>query len=508
MKLYFKYKLSTRKTIRKKQVYIVQRMGQVMKMIINGIPVNASDGSTHDVINPATMERIDTVPAATPQDVEQALDAARAGQREWQNTVLYDRVETLRRFTALLEKNMDEFTRLMCTETGKTLASCVDETRACINIFEAYCEKAKNYGGETLPLDSEPRVNGDIIFTVKEPLGVVACVVPFNYPTELYAHKVAPALVMGNAVIVKPSSDTPLGNIFLTQLLIEAGVPGGAAQVLTGSGAKIGRQLAESPKIDAISLTGSTAVGIETARSGAKNLTHVFLELGGNDPLIIFDDADIDRAVAETLAGRASNAGQTCCGTKRLIVQNGIRQQYTEKLLEALKGLRVGDPFDPATDYGPLISEKAAKDVEEQVAHTIEQGAACLLGGKRFAHTYFEPTLLTGVTPEMDIAGALEVFGPVFPVIGFDTEEEAVRIANAAPYGLSSGVLTENMKTALRVAMAMQAGTCVINGCGNYRSAHLAFGGYKMTGIGREGVTHTLDEYTQTKSIALKQLLG
>lgn len=479
-----------------------------MKMIIDGILADASDGRTHDVINPANMELIDTVPAATPQDVEKALDAAIAGQKVWSKTVLYERVEVLQKFTALLEKNMDEFVRIMCAETGKTLVSCIDETKACINIFQAYCEKAKNYGGETLPLDSEPRVNGDIIFTVKEPLGVVACVVPFNYPTELYAHKVAPALVTGNAVIIKPSSDTPLGNIYLTRLLIEAGVPGGAAQILTGSGSKIGKQLAQSPKIDAISLTGSTAVGIETAQNGAKNLTHVFLELGGNDPLIIFDDADVDQAVKETLAGRASNAGQTCCGTKRLIVQNGIREEYTKKLLEALKKLNVGDPLDPQTDYGPLISEKAAKDVEAQVEYTVGQGAKCLFGGKRFDTTYFEPTLLTDVTSEMDIAKELEVFGPVFPVIGFDTEQEAVEIANAAPYGLSSGVMTQNMKTALRVAMAMQAGTCVINGCGNYRSAHLAFGGYKMTGIGREGVTHTLDEYTQTKSIALKQLLG
>jgi len=479
-----------------------------MKMLINGKQVNASDGKTLEVTNPATLEVIDTVPIASYQDVETALEVAQEGKKLWKKIALFDRVAILRKFIALLENNMEEFTWLMCAESGKTLVSCVDETKACMGIFESYCEKAKNYGGETLPQNSEDRVKGDIIFTIKEPLGVVACILPFNYPVELYAHKVAPALVMGNAVIIKPSSETPMCNIYLTKLLLEAGVPTSAVQVVTGGGARIGRQLAGSEKIDAISLTGSTAVGIETMQSCAKNLTHVFLELGGNDPIIIFEGANLDKAVEETLAGRASNAGQTCCGTKRMIVQNSIKEKYTQKLLEALKKIKVGNPLEEDTTYGPLISKRAAKDVEQQVQKTIEQGAKCLFGGKRFHTTYFEPTLLVDVTPEMNIAHEMEVFGPVFPVIGFDTVEEAITIANLAPYGLSSGVMTQDMCVALKVATEIEAGTCVINGCGNYRSAHLAFGGYKMTGIGREGVTHTLDEYTQTKSIALKQMLN
>lgn len=478
-----------------------------MKMLINGKQTAASDGKTLEVLNPATMELIDTVPSATQQDVEAALDAAQQGKKQWRDIVLFERVDILRKFISLIDQNLDVFAKMISAESGKTLVSCIDEAKACMGIFESYCEKAKNYGGETLPFNSEARVKGDIIFTLKEPLGVVACVVPFNYPVELYAHKVAPALVMGNAVIIKPSSDTPMCNIFLTQLLLEAGVPGAAAQIVTGSGARIGKQIAESPKIDAISLTGSTSVGIETMQNGAKNLTHVFLELGGNDPLIVFEGTDLDQAVTETLAGRASNAGQTCCGTKRLIIQNSIKEAYTQKLLEALKGLKIGDPLDPDTVYGPLISERAAKDVEQQVQKTIEQGATCLYGGKRYDTTYFEPTLLTDVTMDMDVAGEMEIFGPVFPVIGFDTVEQAIEIANHAPYGLSSGVMSPDICIALKVATEIEAGTCVINGCGNYRSAHLAFGGYKMTGIGREGITHTLDEYTQTKNIALKQLL-
>lgn len=476
-------------------------------MIINGKKKDASNKQVIDVINPATHEKIDSVPAATEQDVEEALDAALQGAKKWRDTVLYERVAIIRRFEALVTEHTKEIADLMCAETGKTMVSCLDEIAACTGIFETYCEKGKNYGGETLPFNSEGRVTNDIVFTVKEPLGVVACVVPFNYPLELYAHKVAPALVTGNAVIIKPSNDTPLSAIYVTQLLHEAGVPGDVAQIVTGEGAEVGEKLAQSPKVNAVSLTGSVPVGIRTMENGAKNLTRVFLELGGNDPIIIFEDADLDQAVEETLAGRASNAGQTCCGTKRMVVQNSVKEAYTEKLIAALKNLKIGDPTQSDTDYGPLINEGAAKTVEEQVKKTVEQGATLALGGKVFDQTFFEPTVLTDVTLDMDIATTMEVFGPVFPIIGFDTAEEALEIANAAPYGLSSGVMTKDFPKALKIATRIEAGTCVINGCGNYRSAHLAFGGYKMTGLGREGATQTLDEYTQTKSIALKNML-
>lgn len=489
------------------QIINRKKGGEGMQMLINGQETGAKGEEVLSVINPATMEVIDHVPMAADEDVERALDAAQAVKKEWRKVPLYRRIEILLKFTELLEKNRKEFIHLMCSETGKPLAACDDETSACINIFKAYCEKARNYGGKTMPLDSEPRVEGDIIMNVREPLGVVVSIVPFNYPTELYAHKVAPALVTGNVVIVKPSSDTPLGNIYLTRLLSEAGVIPGAIQIVTGSGGLVGNRLSSSPKVDAISLTGSTAVGIITAKNAADNLAHVGLELGGNDAFIIFDDADLDQAVTESLAGRMSNTGQTCCGSKRFLVHNKVKEAYTEKLIEALKQVKEGDPLNPETQCGPLISESAAKSVEQQVEKTLAQGAALALGGKRYSHTFFEMTVLTGVTKDMDIAKDMEVFGPVFPIIGFDTVEEAIEIANGGCYGLSSGVMTKDMTKALTVAANIEAGTCVINGCGNYRSAHLPFGGCKMTGIGREGVTETLDEYTQIKNIAFKGLI-
>jgi succinate-semialdehyde dehydrogenase/glutarate-semialdehyde dehydrogenase len=323
---------------------------------------------------------------------------------------------------------------------------------------------------------------------------------------ELYAHKVAPALVVGNSVIIKPSSDTPLANILMTQWLLEAGVPGNAAQIITGSGAIAGKCLAENPRVNIITFTGSTEVGIETMVECSKHLHHCHLELGGNCPLIIFDDCDLDKAVQETIDGRISNAGQTCCANKRMIVQNSIKAQYIKKLLEELKKVKVGDPEKDDTTYGSMINEKAAQEVIRQINQTVKQGAKLIHGGKLFDRNFIEPAVLTDVTPDMDIAKDMEVFGPVIPIIGFDTLEEAVKIANNTIFGLSGAVMTGDMKKAFRVAKSLQCGTVVVNGSGNYRSMHQHFGGHKMSGLGSEGINYTLEEFTQKKTIALKKI--
>ncbi len=478
-----------------------------MKMIIGGEYRSASDQSTVNVVNPATGEVFDTVPAATYEDTQEALENAKKGFLEWSQTPTHERLSILYHFADMLEENAEELAQIACREGGKAITLCRSEIAAALVVFRGFFEKARSLYGETFVRDTEERIINDFAFTVREPLGVVACVIPFNYPTELFAHKVAPALAVGNAVIIKPASDTPLANIFVTDLLIKAGVPGNACQIITGSGAKIGKWLAESEKINAISLTGSTEVGIETMGNCVKNLHHCFLELGGNDPMIMLEDCDMDLAVREAVNGRASNAGQTCCANKRFIVQNSIKEEFTQKLKAALEQVKVGDPTLDETTFGPVISERAAKDVESQIQHTIDQGAKCILGGKRNG-AFIDATLLVDVTPDMDIAGPLEVFGPVWPVIGFDTVDEAIQIANQIPYGLQSGVMTKDMKKAFKVASAMQAGGCVINGSGNYRNANQPFGGYKMTGLGREGIAHTLEEMTQMKTIVLKGIFS
>jgi succinate-semialdehyde dehydrogenase/glutarate-semialdehyde dehydrogenase len=290
-------------------------------------------------------------------------------------------------------------------------------------------------------------------------------------------------------------------------MLIEAGVTPKAVQCITGGGSSVGEWLSNSPKINAISLTGSTPVGIAIASGAAKNLAHAHLELGGNDAMIICDDADLELAVQETVGGRLSNSGQTCCAPKRFFVDNKIKAQYIEKLKAAFSKIKTGDPYDESVFYGPLISEKAAIKVEEQVKLTISQGATCAFGGKRFNHTFIEPTILADVKEGMDVALNMEIFGPVVPIIGFDTLDDALRMTNACANGLQGGVITADMKKALKVATVMECGTVVINGSGNYRFDHQPFGGHKKSGIGHEGVSRTLEEMSQIKTIVLKKQL-
>ncbi len=478
-----------------------------MKMLINGELVDASNGAVLNDVDPYTGEVVDTFPDATEEDVKRAIGCSVSGQKEWNAFPLYKKLDVLARYISLVEEHLEEIAMIMCREGGKPIGQCRGEIISHNRVFNAYMSAANSFFGQTIPLDGEERTVGDVAFTVHEPLGVFACIIPFNFPVKLYAHKMAPALVTGNSVIMKPASDTPLSSIMLTKLLVEAGVPGGAAQCVTGSGSRIGSILAEDPRIAGISFTGGTEAGIKLSETSAKFLRHVGLELGGNDPFIVFADSDIDKAVSETVGGRAGNSGQTCCASKRFIVENSVREEYTKKLCEKLSRQKLGDPKDPSTDMGPIVSEKHAIDIENQVNHTIAQGAKCVLGGKRDG-TFYPPTVLSDVTIDMDVATDLEIFGPVFPIIGFDTEEEAVRIANATKYGLSSGLMCNDIRKAIRVASQIQAGACVINGSGNYRMMHQPYGGTKMTGMGREGTACTLREFTKDKTIALKGVLG
>ncbi|MCT4605698.1 MAG: aldehyde dehydrogenase family protein [Marinisporobacter sp.] len=476
-----------------------------MKMIINGEKVNSSNNEEIQVLNPALQELVDTVPSATKEDVEKALQVAQIGKRLWAETPLYERASILRKYVTLLEENRLELAKLQCSEMGKIITECEFEGRIAAKIFTGFIEKANHICGKVMP-ECQSEAGKDIIFTKREPLGVIACIIPFNYPVELFCHKVAPALIMGNAVVVKPSTDNPLTVIRLVELLIEAGVPKEVVQVITGRGSVVGNYLVESSLVDAVSLTGSTEVGIEIAEKSAKNLHNLLLELGGNDAMIVMEDADLDFAVNEALAGRVTNTGQTCCATKRLLVHNKVKEEFTKKLIERLEKVKRGNPCEHTTEIGCLINEKAAVDVESQVKHTIEQGAKCVYGGTR-NQAFFEPTVLVDVTPAMDVAKNMEIFGPVMPIIGFDTEEEAIEIANAPIYGLHCGIVTNNTKIAINMAAKIEVGNVVINGTGNYRHIDMPFGGTKMTGIGREGVQYTLEEMSKVKSYVLKGMI-
>lgn len=479
-----------------------------MQMIIGGKHVDASNGKTSQVVNPATGQVIDTVPEATLEDLDRAIGLAVEGQKEWNAIPLHQRLAILETYCQLLtrEETVEKIARVMCEEGGKPIEQCRTEVFANAAIFRIYCAAAYTFYGKTLPYNGEARSQGDVAFTIHEPLGVFANIVPFNYPVELAAHKLAPMLVTGNSVVLLPSGKTPRSAVLLVELLLEAGVPANAVCCVTGRGSVVGAAAAGDPRVAAVSFTGSTEVGISLAETCAKSLRPVSLELGGNDPLLIFDDCDYELAMSETIGGRVGNAGQTCCASKRFLIQRGIYEKFVADLVQRLSQLKMGDPADPTVEMGPCVRESSAKDVEAQIQKTVEQGGKLLCGGKR-SGAFMEPTVIE-VTPEMDIARDMEVFGPVWPVIPFDTLEEALEIANNTIFGLSSGVITSNMRTAMKVANGIQAGACVINGTGNYRLAHQPFGGYKYSGVGREGAVSTLEEMTQQKMISFKGILN
>lgn len=477
-----------------------------MKMFIDGKAVDSSDGATIDVTNPATGELVDTVPAATAEDVARAVQCAKAAQVEWNKVPVWKRAEYMMAFLDLVERDKEKLARTLSDETGKPITEARAEIGNIPIAFKAFSERAKHLYDEVIPAGIEQGQETNLLITRREPLGVVAAVIPFNFPCDLFDQKVAPALLSGNAVIVKPSTDNPLTLCMLTALLGEAGVTPGAAQIVTGRGSVVGHELTSNPDVDLVTLTGSTEVGIETAEVCAKTLTHTALELGGNDAFIVMDDADLDLAADEVLWGRMYNTGQVCCASKRFLVQESVADEFAQKVVDRVSKIKTGMPSEDSTELGCLISEKAAKKVEEQIQLTVQQGGKIVLGGGRDG-AFIEPTVIVDVPKTADVAIDMEIFGPVVPIIKFKDEAEAVEIANASMFGLSGCVFSRDQKLCARVATQLECGGVVINGASFYRSFEQPFGGYKYSGIGTEGVMSTFDEMTHTKSIILKNIL-
>lgn len=477
-----------------------------MKMFIGGKSVDASDGQVIKVINPATGAVIDSIPSATEEDVAIAVAEAKKGQKIWSKIPVYEKVEIMYKFLALVERDKEDLAQTLSKETGKPIVEARAEIGNIPIAFKAFSEKAKHLYGETIPAGMEAGQDKHVLITKREAIGVVACIIPFNFPCDLFDQKVAPALLAGNAAIVKPSTDNPLTLCKLTALLGEAGVTPGAIQVLTGRGSKVGSWLCANKDVHAITLTGSTEVGIETAKTAADHLAHIALELGGNDAFIVLEDGDVDLAVEELIWGRMYNTGQVCCASKRFLIQKNRVAEFTEKAIARISQLKQGQPSDESTQIGCLISEKAAIEVEAQINLTVEQGGRVVLGGTREG-AFIKPTVIVDVPKTADVASDMEIFGPVVPIITFDTIEEAIEIANSSKFGLCGCVFTENMKTAMKVCNALECGGTVINGASFFRSFEMPFGGYKYSGIGTEGVMSTFDEVTRTKTIVLKNII-
>ncbi len=475
-----------------------------MQMIIGGKKVDASNGKTIDVLNPATLQVIDTIPAATKDDINLAVTNAVEGFKEWSQLCVGERVKVLRRFLELYRENMEELARLVSEDGGKT----INDARACVDwtadIIDTYIEWARYMNTDVIPEGIREGAKNDLVFTVRQPLGVVVAIIPFNYPVDQLTHKAIPALVMGNSLIVKPATVTPRADIKYVELLLEAGVPANAAQIVTGKGGKVGEWLASDPRIAKVAFTGSTAVGKRLGEICMGNMHHTSLELGGNDALIVLDDANLDWAADMCVGHRTANAGQTCCSPKRFIVQKGVKDAFIAKLIERLEKLKFGDLMDESTTLSPVVSPEAAVDAEKQIKHTVDQGGKILYGGERFNQTFIQPTIIE-VSKDTDIAKDMEVFAPVFPIIPCEDMYEAVEIANSSVYGLSSGVFSQDIQRLLYVAKHIQAGACNLNGTGMCRTCDIPFGGWKQSGIGREGGKYTLEAMSQLKTIHINK---
>ncbi len=475
-------------------------------MIINGEYVNSSDGKELPVYNPYTGEVVDTVPSATKEDIDFAAKYAVISQREWKNVPVYKRAEIAYRFLELVNEHKEELAQCLTEESGKPIRQSRTEINNIQIAWKGFCEKAKHLYGSVIPAGQEENHDGDIVITTREPIGVVACVIPFNFPCNLFNQKVAPAILSGNAAIVKPSMDNPLTVGKLVGYLNEAGVPKGIVQFVTGKGSKIGSFISENPDIQALTLTGSTAVGVNVAKSAAGTLKTVALELGGNDAFVVLEDADLELAVKEAVNTRFFNAGQICCAPKRFIVHKSLYKSFVKSVEAEIKKFKIGDPADDSTDIGTLINESAAIEVEKQIYMTEQQGGKIVCGGKR-SKTVIEPTLIIDVPYTADVMHDTEVFGPVIACCSFDTEEEALALANDTTFGLGASVFTRDMKKAVRFSKNFEAGSVVINGSSYFRSFEMPFGGYKKSGIGTEGVYSTFNELTKQKCIILKGIL-
>ena len=448
-----------------------------------------------EVTNPASGAVIGTIPSLGKAETAQAIEAAQRAQKSWAATPAKQRGQILRRWFELMMEHQDDLGRIMTAEQGKPLAEAKGEVAYGASFVEFFGEEARRIYGETVP---SPWPNGRIV-VIRQPVGVVAAITPWNFPNAMITRKAAPALAAGCTFVVKPSEETPFSALALAELAERAGIPAGVFSVVTGQAREIGAEMTSSPIVRALSFTGSTAVGKLLMAQCASTVKKIGLELGGNAPFIVFDDADLDAAVQGAMLSKYRNAGQTCVCANRMLVQDGVYDAFTEKLAEAVKKLSVGDGFDEGVTTGPLINAKAIKKVEEHVADAIAKGGKVLAGGKRHAlgGSFFEPTIIRDVTPDMLVARE-ETFGPVAPIFRFKTEEEAIAMANDTEFGLACYFYTRDIGRVWRVGEALEYGLVGINE-GIISTAEAPFGGMKESGIGREGSMHGIDEYVEIK---------
>lgn len=460
---------------------------------------DADSGATAPVTNPATGEVIAHVPMMGAAETTRAIDAAKAAQKLWAARTAKDRAVVLRKWFELVMANQEDLAIILTTEMGKSIVEARGEIAYGASFIEWFAEEGKRVYGETVPQHAADKR----ILVLKQPIGVTAAITPWNFPNAMITRKVGPALAAGCAQIIKPALETPLSAFALAVLAEEAGLPAGIMSVITGNSRAIGGEMTSNPTITKLSFTGSTEVGRVLMQQCAPTIKKLALELGGNAPFIVFDDADLDSAVEGALISKFRNSGQTCVCANRLFVQAGIYEQFAEKLAARVAQFKVGNGMDAGVNQGPLINEGAVLKSEEHIADVLAQGGAVVLGGKRHAlgGSFFEPTVLTGVTSDMKIFRE-ETFGPVAPLIKFKDEAEVIDLANRTEFGLASYFFSRDIGRIFRVAEALEYGMVGVN-TGLISTAEAPFGGVKQSGLGREGSRHGIEDYLEIKYVCL-----
>lgn len=471
---------------------------------IDGKWVEADNGKTMVVNNPATGEAIGDVPAMGAQETRRAIEAAHRAQPAWRNKTAKERAAVLRRMYDLMMANADDLAVIMTAEQGKPLSESKGEISYAANFIEWFAEEGKRVYGDTIP----QHLPGRRIIVQKEPVGVFASITPWNFPAAMITRKAAPGWAAGCTGVLRPASQTPFSALALAVLAERAGIPAGVCNIITGPASETGRELTTNPLVRKFSFTGSTSTGAKLLEQCAPTIKRTSMELGGNAPFIVFEDADLDEAVKGAIACKYRNAGQTCVCANRILVQDSVYNAFSEKLLAAVQKLKVGNGMDEGVTQGPLINPEAVDKVEDHIADAVKRGAKILVGGKRhpLGRTFFEPTILCEVPKEAEIFRD-ETFGPVAPLFRFKDEAEAIRLANDTPFGLAAYFYARDVGRIFRVAEGLEFGIIGINE-GIISTEVAPFGGMKASGIGREGSKYGIEEYLEIKYLALGGIGG
>jgi succinate-semialdehyde dehydrogenase/glutarate-semialdehyde dehydrogenase len=466
---------------------------------IDGAWVDADSGATIEVTNPANGEVLGTVPKLGRDETRRAIEAADRAWPAWRTKTAKERAAVLRKWFDLILENQDDLAVLMTLEQGKPLAEAKGEIVYGASFVEWFAEESKRVYGDTIP-QAQPDKR---IVVIKQPVGVVAAITPWNFPNAMITRKCAPALAAGCPVVIKPATATPYSAFALAELGERAGIPAGVLNVLTGSAGAIGGELTSSPVVRKLSFTGSTEVGKLLMEQCAATVKKVSMELGGNAPFLVFDDADLDAAVEGAMASKFRNTGQTCVCANRILVQDGVYEAFAAKLVAAVKALKVGNGLEDGVTQGPLIDVAGLEKVEEHVADATAKGAQVAAGGTRhgLGGTFYVPTVLTGVTTDMKVTNE-ETFGPVAPLFRFQTEDEAVAMANDTPFGLAAYFFSRDVGRVWRVGEALEAGIVAAN-TGIFSTEVAPFGGFKESGVGREGSKYGIDEFLEIKYLCM-----